>query len=131
MELELLREYFPQGTNGEMLHNGESVCFTIELPWKNNEKNISCIPEGKYSVLVRCNKEFGWHLILTGVLDRDGILIHPANDALKELKGCIAPVTKITSVGCGSSSKRALQKLLEKVNEGLENGSVYLIIKKK
>ena len=131
MELELLREYFPQGTNGELLHNGESICFTIELPWKNNKKKISCIPEGRYSLINRCNEEFGWHLLVQNVPDRDGILLHAANKALAELKGCIAPVSKLISPGCGSSSKKALRKLIEMVHDVLEHEPVYLIIKKK
>jgi hypothetical protein len=42
---------------------------------------------------------------------RDLILIHPANDAINELLGCIAPVTKNTGIGKGSSSRKALEKL--------------------
>jgi hypothetical protein len=42
---------------------------------------------------------------------RDLILIHPSNDAKKELLGCIAPVTKHTGIGKGSSSRKALEKL--------------------
>lgn len=42
---------------------------------------------------------------------RDLILIHPANDAKKELLGCIAPVTTITGIGKGSNSRKALEKL--------------------
>ena len=42
---------------------------------------------------------------------RDLILIHPANDAKKELLGCIAPVTKHTGIGKGSNSRKTLEKL--------------------
>jgi hypothetical protein len=42
---------------------------------------------------------------------RDLILIHPANDAKRELLGCIAPVTNHTGIGMGSSSRKALEKL--------------------
>ena len=42
---------------------------------------------------------------------RDLILIHRANDAKKELLGCIAPVSKHTGIGKGSSSRKALKKL--------------------
>jgi hypothetical protein len=42
---------------------------------------------------------------------RDLILIHPANDANKELLGCIAPVSKQTGIGMGSNSRKALEKL--------------------
>jgi hypothetical protein len=48
---------------------------------------------------------------LINVPGRDLILIHPANDAKKELLGCIAPVTKHTGIGKGSFSRKALEKL--------------------
>lgn len=40
---------FYQEINGEMypLKNGAFNPLSIELPWKNNEKRVSCIPEGK------------------------------------------------------------------------------------
>ncbi len=127
----LLREYFPQGTNGELLLNGERICFTIELPWKNNERKVSCIPEGKYRLNIRSNKEFGWHLLVTGVQKRGVILMHPANNALAELEGCIAPVTKLKGPGIGWSSRNALKKVMDIVFEADEYEEVYLTIKKK
>ena len=48
MILFLTRTYFPDGTNGKLECEGKLICNTIELPWKNNEKRVSCIPEGKY-----------------------------------------------------------------------------------
>ena len=51
---------------------------------------------------------------------RDLILIHPANDAKKELLGCIAPVTNHTGIGKGSSSRKALEKLKTLVYAALE-----------
>src|SRR6478752_506485 len=101
MELELLREYFPEGTNGEIWHDGKLICKTIELPWKENAKKISCIPEGRYSLIIKWHKKLGWVILVQDVPNRKEILIHPANEALKELKGCIAPVTNTISPGNG------------------------------
>lgn len=129
--LELLREYFPDGTNGTLLYNGVIICKTIELPWHDNAKKVSCIPEGEYSVSLRCNSKFGWHLIVNGVDKRSGILFHPANNAKLELKGCIAPVQKISAPGVGTSSKAALKLLLAAIDQELENNPVQLTIKKK
>ena len=127
MELELIREYFPKGTNGELYEGSELVCFSIELPWKNNEVQISCIPEGRYELVKRFSKKFQWHLILLGVKGRKYILFHPANNALKELKGCIAPVTKLTGPGKGSDSRKACTKIYTKVFTALDkNAPVYL-----
>ena len=76
------------------IHDVE-VCKTIELPWEENLRNISCIPEGDYLLGLRHTERLGDHLVIEDVPGRQGILIHPANDAKKELRGCIAPVMAI------------------------------------
>ena len=50
MKLGLIRTYYPEGTNGDLLLNGDKVCSTIELPWKKNAPKVSCIPEGEYEL---------------------------------------------------------------------------------
>ena len=111
MVLVLTRTYFPEGTQGVLEWNGTIVCYTIELPWLGNQKRISCIPEGEYILQKRFSPKFKWHLHLMNVPGRDLILIYPANDAKKELLGCIATVTNHTGIGKGSSSRKALEKL--------------------
>ena len=111
MVLLLTRTYFPEGTQGVLEWNGTIVCYTIELPWLGNQKRISCIPEGEYILQKRFSPKFKWHLHLMNVPGRVLILIHPANDANKELLGCIAPVSKHTGIGKGSNSRKALEKL--------------------
>lgn len=69
---------------------------------------------------------------MEGVEERDVILIHPANDALKELKGCIAPVSILTGEGKGSQSRIALEKISIPVSKSLaKNETVFLTIKSK
>ena len=111
MVLVLKRTYFPEGTQGVLEWNGTIVCYIIELPWLGNQKRISCIPEGEYVLQKRFSPKFQWHLHLKNVPGRDLILIHPANDAKKELLGCIATVTLHTGIGKGSFSRKALEKL--------------------
>ncbi|RTZ01411.1 hypothetical protein EKL98_15115 [Flavobacterium bomense] len=111
MVLVLNRTYFPEGTQGVLEWNGTLVCYTIELPWLENQRRISCIPEGKYVLQKRFSPKFKWHIHLQNVPGRDFILIHPANDAKKELLGCIATVTLHTGIGRGSSSRKAFGKL--------------------
>lgn len=112
----LQRTYYPSGTNGTLLVNNEEVCHTIELPWLHNQKRVSCIPEGRYRLRKRYSATFKWHLALEAVKGRDGILIHPANDAKKELLGCIAPVLYHTGIGKGVYSRRSLDLLLMKLD---------------
>ena len=130
MELELIRSYFPDGTNGEIFHQSEHIVYTIELPWKDNLTGVSCIPEGKYRLEKRYSKHFGWHLLVVDVPAREGILIHPANDALKELRGCISPVSILTGEGRGVESRVAQHKLTRLVFGALaRNEQVLLTIK--
>lgn len=112
MELQLYRTHFKEGTNGVLLHQGQLVCLMIELPWKNNVKNVSCIPDGRYALQLRFTHRFGQHFLVQDVTDRSMILVHPANDALKELEGCLAPVLQHTGIGKGSYSRKALDKLV-------------------
>ncbi len=129
MELELLRTYDPEGTNGELKL---VVCNTIELPWLQNLRNISCIPEGRYELKKRVTQKRGQHLLVVNVKGRELILIHPANDAKKELRGCIAPVTTLIGPGKGSQSRLANEKLKALVLEALERKEkVFITIKTK
>ena len=95
MMLNLIRD---KDTGKEMLGRlycmGEFMCYTIERPWKDNERRVSCIPKGTYPLFT---KEYGrfWDKyklpipILGNTDPRSEILIHPANYA-KDLAGCIA-----------------------------------------
>ena len=107
----LQRSYGAQGTNGKLTYKGMHICYTIELPFRNNLRRISCIPEGRYRLLKHRYPKFGEQIGLPQVLNREAILIHPANNALKELLGCIAPVSTLTGEGRGDNSRKALAKL--------------------
>ena len=126
MELLLIRTYHSQGVNGIIFFNGVRICNTIELPWKNNLRGISCIPEGSYSISKRRSRKYGLHLWIRNVPGRELILIHPANNAIRELRGCIAPVSEITGPGKGILSRKAMRKLLELVRKEKE---IQLIIR--
>ena len=129
MVLWLSRTYFPEGTNGKLECEGKFICNTIELPWKNNETKVSCIPEGKYFIKKRYSPKLQWHLEVLDVKNRSLILFHPANNAPLELKGCIAPVTKLSGPGLGLMSRKAFSKLKNLVYPILDkNESVELIV---
>jgi len=132
MELVLYRDYFAEGVNGTLHLNGKFICNTIELPWKENKIGESCITEGEYDVRVRFSKKLGYHLHILSVYGRKWILFHPANDALKELRGCIAPVSKLTGKGKGINSRRAMDILMINIKSiKRKNEQLKLIIKKK
>ena len=113
IELTLLRDYHPQATNGSLFHNTTFICNTIELPWLDNRSKISCIPQGRYRLYERYSPKHKLHLLVDGVCSRKLILIHPANDAVKELAGCIGPVSSLTGIGKGMGSRDAMKKLVQ------------------
>ena len=72
--------------------NGELFCNTLELAWKDNQRSVSCIPEGEYDVRIRLPRESATrdylHLLVKEVKDRSYILFHIGNTP-KDTKGCI------------------------------------------
>jgi hypothetical protein len=68
-------------------------------------------------------------MVLTDVKERALILIHPANNAIKELRGCIAPVTRLSGVGKGDLSRAAFDKVKSLVLMHIDDEPIYLIIK--
>ena len=128
MVLALKRTYFPDGCNGQIECNGKIICNTIELPWRDIQRRISCIPEGKYILKKGYSSKFKWHIEIANVPNRGGILFHPANNAQMELNGCIAPVTKISGPGLGLMSRKAFDKLKTMIFQELDKGKTVLII---
>ncbi|MBL0740995.1 DUF5675 family protein [Chryseolinea lacunae] len=88
------RHYLAVETLGELVvHNNDQEifrCKTLELPWKENRRNISCIPEGTYTVkkrrATRTRKYNHFHVL--NVPNRNSILIHIGNK-VTDILGCI------------------------------------------
>lgn len=85
-----------QGTFGKLFFDGVTL-NTLELPWRDNRRQISCIPPGEYGCEIVRSPRFGTVYRVKNVQARDHVLIHPANLAgdaalgwTTELQGCIA-----------------------------------------
>ena len=73
------------------LYVGSRSFFTVELPWLDNEQDVSCISPGVYPWKKRLSPGKGYVVIeLTDVPNRTYIQIHMANRTA-QLLGCIAP----------------------------------------
>lgn len=100
IEIKLIRTSTgDQGTYGALIAPG-FFCHTLELPWRDNRPNVSCIPRGSYALeYVRTRRTFGgrrWLYWVKDVPGRSGILMHAgtfAGDTEQGLKsnvlGCI------------------------------------------
>jgi hypothetical protein len=75
-----------QGTEGILATDG-FFCKTLELPWRNNNRGISCIPAGEYIVKIRQSPRYGQIYWVTNVQGRTWILIHSGNYAGDKTKG--------------------------------------------
>lgn len=129
MELVLTRKYNEKGVSGTITLNGKRICDSIEPPWRDNQRQLSCIPEGRYQLTQRLSLRFGWHFLVNNVPGRSFILIHAFNHALRESRGCIAPVKRLTGPGQGASSRDALYALSQVVlPQIMKNKPVYLTI---
>ena len=93
VNLLIIRDTFTEkSTIGRLFINGESFCDTLENPWIDNQRSISCIPKGNYKVRLRLARESATrdylHLLVQDVPNRDYILFHRGNTA-KDTSGCI------------------------------------------
>lgn len=89
-KLILERVYLSDRTLGSIYRSGELICKTLELPWKDNRRAISCIPEDVYLVRKQPPKPDRPYpyFRLPLVEGRSGILIHRGTNPLHS-KGCI------------------------------------------
>ena len=87
VEVIRLQSYGEDGTFGVIRINGELVCLSLELPWKNNQRDISCFPEGQYIAKRIKSEKFGETFQLIGVPGRDHIEFHIGN-TVDDTHGC-------------------------------------------
>jgi hypothetical protein len=69
-------------------------CYCLELPWLNNQKNISCIPDGTYPVIKYSYEGHPNVFWIQNVPNREGIMIHILNFAAGpkiDTQGCQGP----------------------------------------
>ena len=86
----LTRDNYAEGATEGMLYlpHVDETFYTLELPWKDNEPRISCIPTGEYYCEKRESPKFGNRYILRGTEPRTYILIHAGNYP-RNTYGCI------------------------------------------
>ena len=121
------RVYLQNQTLGSWFFNEQALCKTMELPWKDNLRSVSCIPEGDYTVTkeppIPANDSQGrkerpyWHFRIHNVPGRSGVLVHKIT-YVKDLRGCIGVGFSFGDLNQDEvldmmDSTKALQKLVE------------------
>jgi len=109
----LIRTYHKDHTAGVLvLSDGNKVlftCNTLELPDKENQRRVSCIPTGTYNVVPYSSAKYKSAYHVENVKNRDAILIHAANTTA-DLLGCIG-VGEFSKLGEIINSRKTLTKL--------------------
>ena len=96
-------------------------CLTLELPWKDNESYISCVPAGDYEASKYNSYKHGEVVLLKDVPNRTYIEIHAGNYT-RDVQGCILVGDSIKYLDGDdildvTSSLTTLRKLLTELPE--------------
>lgn len=128
MILLIQRDGLSPCTTGTLFIDGERECHSLELPWRNNRRGVSCIPPGVYVLSWTESPTFKRHTLrLEDVPDRDGILCHPANE-IKELRGCIAfGIRSSINPEYLGESRRTVKRVEEKALAAWGRGETVVI----
>lgn len=105
-------------------------CKSLELPWKDNQRNVSRIPNGYYNGVLHNSPKFGECVWIQGVPNRNEILIHKGNFAgsnnpntgQPDILGCILAGRYFVDIdGDGiqdvAKSSDAMDELVSKLDE--------------
>jgi hypothetical protein len=133
VNLLIIRDTFTDvSTIGNLYLDGEWLCDTLELPYRDNQRSISCIPAGQYKVRLRTAEESATrdylHLLIQDVPNRDFVLVHIGNKS-SDSRGCVL-------VGIGTeqdfvkNSTLAMGLLMKEILN-LGGTNINLIIKNK
>ena len=114
-------------TFGVLIYNDVPFILTLEEAWRENKRNISCIPTGRYLCRPYTSAKYKNVWELQDVPNRSKILIHQGNTH-DSTEGCILVGSQFEPVGGVEGvqqSKPALDEL--RVLIGLQN-SFWLIV---
>lgn len=75
-------------TAGIIYGEGMRPLYTLELPWRDNHAEESCIPAGKYTCALINSPKFEQAWEVVNVPGRSEILFHVGNSTA-DTKGCI------------------------------------------
>lgn len=112
----LSRIYQSDCTVGILNYGLNARACTLELPWKDNQPNISCIPAGYYIAQYRKSPSNGEVIELKDVPFRSFIQIHSGNFT-SQIEGCILTGDSIKDINKDgvldvTNSKETLEKFL-------------------
>ena len=93
------KEFYTTCTRGHLLVR-DTVFYILELPWRDNLPNISCVPTGEYEVVylpVSSSGKYKNVYLLRNVPGRGGVLIHNGN-IVDHTHGCLLIGLSLTTM---------------------------------
>lgn len=106
----------------------EYIGKSLERGWRNNQNNISCVPEGTYTLKLEYSPKFKkdlWELY--GVPNRSEIKFHAAN-YWKQLDGCIALGNKHLDIdGDGDPDVTSSRITMKKFHDSMTGNNIAKI----
>lgn len=115
----------------DLMRCGDYACCGLELPWKDNQREVSRIPAGTYPASYQVSPTFGPSIRLHNVPGRTNIVIHFGNfvgshnprTGRPDSLGCPLPGEEFVDIdGDGvldvSRSKIAVDRLIEQFGKG-------------
>jgi len=106
------------GTYGSLTLPDGSKLVTLELPWKENQPQRSCIPPGQYTAAMRVSPKFGNVYEIQKVPGRSNILIHAGNFAGDVDKGLKSDVSGCILLGLKKDNRNG-QKVITNSKEAM------------
>ena len=122
--LELVRDKQDEwATLGRLFVDCEYLCRTLERPWLNNQRSVSCIPLGTYKGAIQPSPRFRRDLPeLLDVPGRSQILFHAGNTP-EDTEGCILVGRKRVNENRIGESRLAVAALERALVPKLEAGA--------
>jgi hypothetical protein len=77
-----------EATYGVLIQGSIPFAVTLEDPWRDNQREVSCIPAGSYSCVRVQSPRFGNTFEVRNVPGRSHILFHKGNTS-EDTHGCI------------------------------------------
>lgn len=102
-------------TLGVLCIDDRPMFVTLEDKWRDNERQVSCIPKGTYELAAHNSHKFGRTFQVMNVANRDAILIHAGNTH-KDTHGCILLGLMYGLLGTDSailSSRAAMEQFMQ------------------
>jgi hypothetical protein len=83
-----IKRWYQNDSTLGRLSVGGFQCFTLELPWRDNLPEVSCIPPGTYKAFKRKSPKNGLCVEFRDVPKRSNIQIHSGNYT-RQILGCV------------------------------------------